>query len=82
MAMLNQKRERATLLAPNAPGVKDRIDLWYQMSSGLGRPVVKRGMRVAMKTVKALSGAQVVPYISLAIKKDTATSTTPASASD
>ena len=69
MEMLRRAGHPAVLLEPSADGIGDRIDLWYRMSSGLGRPAVKKTIRAALKSVRALSGATLVPYLSLAIRK-------------
>jgi hypothetical protein len=58
---------QATLLAP-LPQVGDRIDIWFRkLSPRYG--LLKRSIWVSLKTIKLLTGAQVPPTLSLAIRK-------------
>jgi len=70
MGHLKKSGHRATLLSPTAAGMRDRIDLWYQTSSELGKGGVKRVMRTGLKTLRAVSGQTLVPALSIAIRKD------------
>jgi hypothetical protein len=57
------------LLDPIEPGVSDRIDLWYAKSGGVRLGTRKRLFWWLAKTLKVLTGAIVVPSLSLAIRK-------------
>ncbi|HEX5131477.1 MAG TPA: class I SAM-dependent methyltransferase [Candidatus Krumholzibacteria bacterium] len=70
MGRLRRAGHSAVLLEPAGEGIRDRIDLWYCMSSGLRQAGTKRALRACLKVVKAVSGATLVPYISLAILKE------------
>lgn len=61
------KNEPGTLLAP-LPEVGDRIDLWFQTLSPK-HGWLKRGIRGSLKAIKAVTGAEVPPTLSLAIRK-------------
>jgi SAM-dependent methyltransferase len=58
--------ERAELLAPQ-PHIGDRIDLWYRRPGQ--RPVLKKTVHAVLKAGKLLSGFEIVPTLSLAIRK-------------
>lgn len=60
---------RAKLLEPAQRGVRDRIELWYRLSSATRKPRTKKAMVWAFKALKALTGVTVVPTLSLAIRK-------------
>jgi SAM-dependent methyltransferase len=61
---------RPILIEPRiSTGLRDRIDLWYQASAGSRLAVLKWWMRLFMKGVKAVTGAEVVPELALAIRK-------------
>lgn len=58
------------LLEPSpSQRVRDRIDLWYQLSSSARYPALKKGMRALYKSIKAVTGRTLVPSLSLAIQK-------------
>lgn len=59
----------ATLLQPSQLGYRDRIDLWYGVSSAARFPVLKKAIRAGLKTLKALSGVVLLPTLSLALQK-------------
>ena len=64
---------RSELLEPSRRGLGDRIDLWVALSlamSGAEKAgAAKRAAAAAMKGIKALTGAALVPELSLAIRK-------------
>jgi hypothetical protein len=69
MDFLNQAGKGAELLSPKFQGVRDPIDLWYQLSSAQRRPLTKKMMMWALRTIQALTGVTLVPTLSLAISK-------------
>lgn len=60
---------RAELINPSRLGVKDHIDLWYQLSSTTRKPLTKRLMMYGFRAVKAVTGVVMIPTLSLAIRK-------------
>jgi hypothetical protein len=69
MTILNRDGRKAELLNPINFGVKDRIDLWYQLSITVRKPLTKKFMMWGFKAVKATTGVTVIPTLSLAIRK-------------
>ncbi len=69
MTILNCEGGEAELLDPSHLGVKDHIDLWYQVSSSRQRPLTKKVMMFGFSAVKAVTGVTMVPRLSLAIRK-------------
>lgn len=69
MATLNREGRKAELLNPSRLGVKDHIDLWYQLSSTARNPLTKRLMVWGFRVVKAVTGVTMIPTLSLAIRK-------------
>ncbi len=59
---------RATLLKP-APRVGDRIDLWFNKLAPT-HAWLKRSIWASLKAIKLLTGAEVTPELSLAIRKE------------
>lgn len=66
---LNQDGRKAELLKPARLGVKDHIDLWYQLSSTTRKPFIKKLMMWGFRAVKAMTGITMIPTLSLAIQK-------------
>lgn len=63
---------KPVLLEPNQLGFRDRIDLWYATYGSMKiskYSSIKQPVKLALKLIKSLTGAIVVPYLSLAIKK-------------
>jgi 2-polyprenyl-3-methyl-5-hydroxy-6-metoxy-1,4-benzoquinol methylase len=60
-------RRHARLLPP-LPEVGDRVDLWYQSLSPR-HATLKRALWRSLKLVKGVSGRQITPTLSLAIRK-------------
>ena len=69
MGLLRKSGHSAVLLEPSCNDMHDRIDIWYGNSVAHGRGVAKKAARVALKSFKLLTGASIVPLLSLAIKK-------------
>lgn len=69
MGILNGQGRRAELLEPCRLGVHDRIGLWYQLSSSMRKPGIKKFMMWSFRAIKALTGVTPVPVLSLAVKK-------------
>ena len=57
------------LLHPSRLDVKDRIDLWYKLSSTARLHFLKRLIMLLIRAVKIITGVTLVPTLSLAIKK-------------
>jgi hypothetical protein len=60
---------KPVLLEPRQFGMRDRVDLWYELSSGHRLPAVKRAMMRSFKALQATTGITFVPELSLAIQK-------------
>jgi predicted O-methyltransferase YrrM len=69
MRIVNREGRKGENLSPSLLGAKDHIDLWYQMSSGSRKPATKKAMMVCFKILRGLTGATIVPTLSLAVKK-------------
>ena len=69
MKFLNRDGRKAELLNPSRLGVKDHIDLWYQLSSATRKPLTKRLMMWGFRLFKAITGVTMIPTLSLAIRK-------------
>jgi hypothetical protein len=69
MTILNREERKAELLNPSHLGVKDHIDLWYQLSSTIRKPLTKKLMMWGFRAVKAVTGVTMIPTLSLAIRK-------------
>jgi len=59
----------AELMNPTRLGVKDHIDLWYQLSSSARQPLTKKLMMYGFRAIKAVTRVTMVPSLSLAIRK-------------
>ena len=61
----------ATPMKPIASsGARDVIDLWYETSASARLPVLKRAVWAFLKLVKVVTGAEIAPELTLAIRKD------------
>jgi hypothetical protein len=69
MKILNRDGRKAELLTPSRLGVKDHIDLWYQLSSSTRKPMTKKLMMWGFRLFKAATGVTIIPTLSLAIRK-------------
>lgn len=67
--ILSGEGRKVELLNPGYLGIKDHIDLWYQRSSTAGRPLTKKIEMWGFRAVRALTGATMVPWLSLAFRK-------------
>lgn len=67
--ILNRTGHRAESLAPRRNSVRDHIELWYQISSPVGRVRAKKIMKRALQVIKAITGANLLPDVALAIQK-------------
>ncbi|WP_282611113.1 bifunctional 2-polyprenyl-6-hydroxyphenol methylase/3-demethylubiquinol 3-O-methyltransferase UbiG [Pelagibius sp. Alg239-R121] len=67
--ILDRKGRRSEFLAPSELGVKDDIDLWYRRSSSVRKAGTKKLTIMAFRALKAVTGATILPTLSLAIKK-------------
>jgi len=69
--ILHRTRRNSILLKPVTQGMKDNIDLWYVQSRNDNRyPAIKKLIFFSSKLLKVFTGAIMVPYLSLAIRKD------------
>jgi 2-polyprenyl-3-methyl-5-hydroxy-6-metoxy-1,4-benzoquinol methylase len=68
-AALNTDGRKAAWIEPHRLGVSDHMDLWYSYSNSLNPSSIRKPLRLAFKLIKTLSGAIVVPYVSLAVRK-------------
>jgi len=69
IALLDREGREAEVINPSQLGVKDHIDLWYQLSSTTRKPLTKKLMMWGFRVVKAVTGVTVIPTLSLAIRK-------------
>jgi 2-polyprenyl-3-methyl-5-hydroxy-6-metoxy-1,4-benzoquinol methylase len=60
---------KPVLIEPSRKNLKDRIDLWYSQLNQQNHLAVKKLLRFSLKTIRAVSGATLVPNLSLVIKK-------------
>jgi len=67
--ILSGTSQKPVLLEPDRLGIKDRIDLWYQLSSTARLPILKKFLICCLKTFKLIFGMIITPSLSLAIKK-------------
>lgn len=68
--ILRQPAEsRPQLIEPSRGNLKDRIDLWYSQLNREKYSAIKKVIKYSLKTVRAVSGATLVPNLSLVIKK-------------
>jgi 2-polyprenyl-3-methyl-5-hydroxy-6-metoxy-1,4-benzoquinol methylase len=64
------------LLSPSREGIHDRIDLWFRQSVQSRWPLIKRALRMVYKTIKLCTGLTLVPYLFLAIQKQSLSQST------
>lgn len=69
MAALSKTPYKPVLLEPERLGIKDRIDLWYQLSSAIRFLTIKKFLMYCLKIFKLIFGRIITPSLSLAIKK-------------
>jgi SAM-dependent methyltransferase len=59
------------LLEPSRFGLRDRIDLWYDVSTRTRGHPLKKILRHGLKALRSVSGITLVPRLALAIRKGT-----------
>ena len=59
----------AELLTPTKSGLKDRVDLWYSTTNPRNHLAIKRTAMIALKALHYLTGAAIVPELTLAFRK-------------
>ncbi|MCB0727749.1 MAG: methyltransferase domain-containing protein [Ignavibacteriae bacterium] len=69
MGILKKTDSKPELLNPQNEDVKDRVDLWYKAYNKHSYQNIKKYVYHTLKIIKAVSGIELVPYLSLAIKK-------------
>lgn len=69
MKILNKTYRTPILMEPGRLGIKDRIDLWYKLSSTSKLSTVKFFMFFFIKIFKLITGKSLTPTLSLAIQK-------------
>lgn len=69
VAILKQTPRKPVLLRPNRLGIEDRVDLWLR-STGAMPSFSRRSAFIALKSLKYITGFELVPYLSLAIRKE------------
>ncbi len=69
LGILNKGGETASLVVPTRQGVRDEIDLWYQLSNIKRETPAKKLMLKAFRLIKATTGVTMIPTLSLAIRK-------------
>lgn len=57
----------AAVLERRRLGRRDRVELWYQGSAAVRRPLPKRGMWAALEGLRAATGGAFLPIPTLAI---------------
>jgi len=70
LACLKSTGGRPNLMEPSASGGGDRVGLWYQQSSRHRESRLRDISLHAFKALKSLTGIEMVPYLTLAIRKD------------
>ncbi len=63
----------ADLLAPTMSGLSDRVDLWYATTKPQNRPALKRIAKRILKGLHTATGIALVPELTLAFRKRSAT---------
>ena len=69
MTILNRDGRKPAFLIPSHTGVKDHIDLWYQLSSTARKSRTRKFKMWGIRAVKAVTGVIMIPTLSLAIKQ-------------
>ncbi len=72
LALIRRAGGKPELLKPNAPNIHNAIDLWsegYALHAVGTSGLVKQKMRVLLRILRAFTGVELVPYLSLAIRK-------------
>jgi 2-polyprenyl-3-methyl-5-hydroxy-6-metoxy-1,4-benzoquinol methylase len=69
MGILKRHGWNPVLMEPTKMGVRDRLDLWYQGYGSYSRQGAKKAIYKTIRVVKSLTGLELPPYLSLAIRK-------------
>jgi 2-polyprenyl-3-methyl-5-hydroxy-6-metoxy-1,4-benzoquinol methylase len=69
LAILNSSSCKPELLEPQYNDLKDRIDLWYQVTASTRSSLVKNIELAIIRIIKLLSGRIFVPLQSIALRK-------------
>ena len=69
ISLFKQNGIEPTVLTPTRNGVKNHIDLWYNLSSTTRKPFLKKAMKIGFQIMMVISGQVVVPTLSLAFQK-------------
>jgi SAM-dependent methyltransferase len=70
VGILEQTPDKPILLQPDRLGVKDRVEIWFKVSGANRMSPLKRLVFMAIKCLKAVTGLELVAYLSLAIRKE------------
>jgi 2-polyprenyl-3-methyl-5-hydroxy-6-metoxy-1,4-benzoquinol methylase len=65
--------KNAELLTPTMSGLRDRVDLWYATTKPENRPALKRIAKLILKGLHSVTGIALVPELTLAFRKRSAT---------
>lgn len=68
--ILRETGKEPELIEPSKLGIKDRIDLWFHLSSTARKPLRKKIWLLLFRTIKLFSGRTIIPTLSLAFKKN------------
>lgn len=70
LEILRDNSENKPMLSePSQKNLKDRIDLWYSQLNHKNHVAIKKSIKYSLKMIRALTGATLVPNLSLVIKK-------------
>lgn len=71
--ILRETCAKPVLLKPGKLGSRDRIDLWFRLSSAARLPASKKALATVLKALSAATGVTLTPELSLAIQKSVPT---------
>lgn len=69
LKILKSTNSNPVLMKPERNGINDRIDLWYKSYGDFSYTSIKKIIYYFLKSFKMISGIELTPYLSLAIKK-------------
>lgn len=69
LRILNRGERKAKLLSPSRLGVRDQIELWYRVSSGVRGQRTKYLLMWCFRVIKAMTSLTTIPSLSLAIQR-------------
>jgi len=67
--ILSTSEYKPILMDPSRLGIKNRIDLWYQISEKTKYGAAKKIIRKVISIINAISSIELTPYLELAIRK-------------